>query len=105
MITGVFDVAARSRRHIAQAVLSGQHQVEHDQVDLSVPQQPVHRLRVPRAVDAVTVLPEITPGEVADLAVVVDDQDVGRGGHAPTIGGRPAAETEFCYRRLPRAVP
>ena len=61
----------------AQAVLARQHQVEHDQVDPALGQRPVHLAPVARDRDAAFVGAQILGHQRADLAVVLDDEDVG----------------------------
>ena len=59
-----------------KAVLARQHQVEEDEIDAAVVQDLAHGTAVSRDADPKTVLRQRTRDEIADLAVVVDDQDV-----------------------------
>ena len=68
-----------------QAVLAGQHQVEQDEVDPAVGQDLAHGTPVSRGADAKAFLGQRTRDEIADLAVVVDDQDVRSALHAGNI--------------------
>ena len=67
----------------AEAVLAGQHQVEDHEIDAGVVEGLVHGGPVARHGDAARIGPEIPRHEGADLAVVLDHEDVrGRGlGH------------------------
>ena len=78
---GMFD-SARSAPAQRQAVLARQHQVEEDEVDAAVGQHLAHGAAVGRRADPKTFLGQRTRDEIADLAVVVDDQDVRGALHA-----------------------
>src|SRR5262245_54906229 len=59
-----------------KAVFAREHEVEHDQVDPPVGEHLAHFLAVTRRQDAKAVLREKSCQEVADLAVVVDDEQL-----------------------------
>ena len=59
-----------------QPVLARQHQVEQNEVDARIGQHLAHRLAVAGGADAEAFLGERARHQVADLAMVVDDQDV-----------------------------
>jgi hypothetical protein len=65
-----------------EAVLARQHQIQNDQVDLPVGQRLAHLLAVAGRRHPIAVLFQEASEQVADLAVVVDHQQVRRG-----IGG------------------
>jgi len=68
-----------------QPVFARQHQVEQDQVDPGLGQDLVHGAPVAGGRDAKAFLDEGARDELADLAVVVDDEDMGSTLHAVTI--------------------
>ena len=78
---GIFD-SARSDAAQRQAVLAGQHQVEQDEVDAAVGQHLAHGTPVGRRADAKALLGKDARDEIAQLAVVVDDEDVRSALHA-----------------------
>jgi len=61
-----------------QPIFSGQHQVQHDQIDLGLRKRGPHRLAVGDRSRPVAVLAQIRAEQIADLGVVVDDQNVVR---------------------------
>ena len=67
---GVFDVLRTSR-----------HEIEKDQVDLRVGQHLSHGLSICRQADAKPLLGQGARNKLADLAMVIDDQDMRRLGH------------------------
>ena len=67
-------LVARSSRQIGEAVLAGHHHVEHDQVDRGVVERPAHFAGVSGDADAAAVGRQETRQEIADFAVVVDDE-------------------------------
>ena len=67
-----------------ETVGPGQHQIEHDQVDGAGRERGVHLPPVGGGRDAEAVLGEIGRDELAELAVVVDEQARGRRG--PSCG-------------------
>ena len=68
-----------------QPVLAGHHDVEHDQIDPARLEQPARLGRALGRADPKAMLGEIPRQEIADLAVVVDHQDVGEGLHRLAI--------------------
>ena len=58
-----------------EAVLAGEHDVEDDEVDVVPRERHVHLAPVADALDGIAVLLEEMRDEIADLAIVVDDQD------------------------------
>jgi len=73
----------------AQAVLTRQHQIEHDQIDLAARKRRPHRLAVGDQTRLVAVLAQVLAEQAADLGVVVDDQDMVRLVHRVIYTGRP----------------
>jgi hypothetical protein len=61
-----------------QAVLAGQHHVQHDQIDRAPGQHPLHLLAVAGGLDLVAVPLEELGNHIADARVVVDHQDLFR---------------------------
>ena len=99
------------RRHVAgaaqaaadrQAVLAGQHQVEHDQVEMLAGPRPVHLRGIGDALDGEALFAEVAVQQVAQAAVVVDDEDAvlslvhGMKGRPATAGGMVRMVTSFC---------
>jgi hypothetical protein len=76
-----------------EAVLSGQHDVENDEIDLGAGQDLHHRAAIGGDRDAIAVLHEKVRQQGADLAVVVDDQEVWCHVHGAVQYRAPAA---FC---------
>ncbi|CAM2169518.1 hypothetical protein BLAT2472_11146 [Burkholderia latens] len=70
-------VAAAQAAADRQAVLAGQHQVEHQQVEALAHPELVHRGRVLRDVYVETLLAEISAQQIAQARVVVDDENLG----------------------------
>ena len=68
-----------------QAVLARQHQVEQDEIDAAVGQHLVHGAAVCRGADPEAFLGQRARDQIADLAMVVDDQDVRRALHDGNI--------------------
>ena len=64
-----------------EAVVAGQHQVENDEVDRAVVQRLAHASAVGCGGDAIAVLLQVLGDQLAQVAVVVDDQDVIRPFH------------------------
>ena len=64
-----------------QPVLPGHHDVEHDQIDPARLEQPAGLGRALGGADAKAVLGEVLRQQVANLAVVVDHEDVRQGLH------------------------
>jgi hypothetical protein len=62
----------------AQAVLAGQHHVEHDQVDPALAEAAVHLVTVGGDRHAAGVGLKIARDEAAGFAIVLDDQDLWR---------------------------
>jgi hypothetical protein len=60
----------------AEVVLAGEHQVEHHQVEPPGLQGARHAPAVGHGLDAQAVLAQKTRQQIADLAIVVDDQDL-----------------------------
>ena len=76
-----------------QAVLAGQHQVEHHQVEALAREQLVHRVRVRHGAHDESLLGEVAVEQVAQPHVVVDDEDLGfRFSHGRYGSGRAARE-------------
>jgi hypothetical protein len=64
-----------------QPVFTGQHEVEHDEVDGVACEHAVQRLGVLGEQDLEAFLREVAPQQVADARIIVDDDDaVGAGG-------------------------
>jgi len=63
-----------------QAIVAGHHHVEHDQVDAVLVERGLHLAPVGGGGAAQALLLEVVGEQLADVAVVVDDQDV--------VGGR-----------------
>ena len=59
-----------------QSVLAGQHQIEGDEIDRGLRHDPAHPRAVVYGRDSVTLARQIFPDEIADLAFIVDNQDV-----------------------------
>ena len=59
-----------------QSVLAGQHQIEGDEIDRGLRHDPAHPRAVVYSRDSVTLARQIFPDEIADLAFIVDNQDV-----------------------------
>jgi len=82
---GGVGVCAAGRAQVAaqaEAVLARHHHVEHDEVDLVALERELHFAAVCSGGAAQALLLEIVGEQAADLAIVVDDQDVVlRGGH------------------------
>ena len=72
---GMLDSARRLAAE-REAVLARQHQVEEDEIDAAVGQDLAHGTAVRRGADPEALLGQRTRDEIADLAVVVDDQDM-----------------------------
>ena len=72
---------SRMRAGERQPVLARHHDVEHDQVDLAGLHRAPRRRGVLGDARAEPVLHEIAGEQVADVAMVVDDEDVRRGLH------------------------
>ena len=68
-----------------QAVLARQHQIEHDQVHRRPVEDAPHLAAVGDGRGAKLVLLEILTQQRADLAVVIDDEEVGTVGHRQKI--------------------
>ena len=68
-----------------QPVLAGQHQIEQDQIDAAVGQDLAHGFAVGGRADAEAILRERTRYQFADLAMVIDDEDVRRARHGGII--------------------
>ena len=75
MMIGVQVVGGAQAAADRQAVLAGQHQVEHDQVDGLARHQAVERLAVLGEHDLEAFLRQVAAQQVADARVVVDDED------------------------------
>ena len=72
-----------------EAVPPRQHDVEDDQIDPGVAEDLHHRVAVGRDRNAVAMVPEELRQKVADLFIVIDDQEVcGRGIHTRSIALR-----------------
>ncbi len=84
---------------VAVAVLARQHEVEHHQIEARALHQLRHGAAVGGGLDADLVLLQEARHEVADLGVVVDDQDVGRARHGPIIGTPPRRARILCNAR------
>ena len=65
-----------------QAVLAGQHQVEHEEMRRVALELAVEVARVRQRRHLEALLAEVARQQVAQAHVVVDDQDAGRGGLA-----------------------
>ena len=84
---GVARLLAK-RAEERQAVLAGQHEVEHDGVHRLAGEHGAHLAAVDGAADLQLVLLQVVGQQLADVGVVVDDQDVvGLGGAAAVHGG------------------
>jgi hypothetical protein len=59
-----------------ESILAGQHQVEHDQVEASLVQRGAHLAAISDRRAAQALLLQVFGEQVADLAVVIDDEDV-----------------------------
>ena len=104
MMIGMFEFGAQ-RAAERKAVLARQHQVEQDEIDAAVGQDLAHGPAVRRRADAEALLGQRARDQIADLAMVVDDQDVRRPWHGRTIDqGRSAGLPECVFRlwRMPR---
>ena len=75
MMIGMLRLGAQAPAQ-RQAVLAGQHQVEKDEVDAAVGQHLAHGAAVRRGADPEAFLGQRAGDEIADLAMIVDDQDV-----------------------------
>ena len=64
-----------------QAVLTRQHQVEENEIDPAVGQDLAHGPAVCRNADAESFLGQRARDQIADLAMIIDDQDVRRVRH------------------------
>ena len=64
-----------------EPVLPRQHEVEHDEIEAAVVEQPLHRLAVGGGIDAKAVPGQEPLQQVADLPIVVDDEQMGLFGH------------------------
>ena len=84
---GMFDSGAQ-RAAEREAVLARQHQVEQDEVDPAVGQDLAHGAAIRRRADPEALLGQRTRDEIADFAVIVDDQDVRRALHGGNIDQR-----------------
>ena len=71
----------------AESILAGQHQIEDDQIDAALLEYSKHLPAVGGQTDAVAVFQQIIPDQVADVAVVVDDQQVRFGFHGDIVNG------------------
>ena len=67
---------ARSSLHSASPSLPGSNDIEHDEIDLGAGQGLHHRAAIGGDRDAIAVLLQEVREQRADLAVVVDDQEV-----------------------------
>jgi hypothetical protein len=68
-----------------EAVLARQHQVEQDEIDPAVGQDFAHGAAVRRRAHPEALLGQCARDEIADLAMIVDDEDVGRALHERSI--------------------
>src|SRR4029079_7480401 len=68
-----------------KSVLAWQHEIEEDKVDPVVGQDLAHRLAIRCRANRKAILGQCSRDEVADLAMVVDDQDVRRSLHSCNI--------------------
>src|SRR5260221_662443 len=66
---------AAQRLGQGQAVLARQHEVEDDEIDGILGHDPAHRRAVTRGADAVTLADEVVLHDLADIVLVVDDQN------------------------------
>ena len=73
MRIGMFELGAQLAADF-EAALAGQHQVEDDEIDARRFQHVVHRGRIARREDPVTVLRQKARDQIANLAIVVDDE-------------------------------
>ena len=91
MMIGTFD-SARSVRQSDKSILARQHEIEEDEVDPAVGQDLLHGAAVRRRTDPEALLGQRARDEIANLAMVVDDQDVRRTLHFGNIDQRIAAD-------------
>ena len=73
---GTDSPAPRSRRQTDEAVLAGQHQVEHDEVRRIALQLLVEVARVGQRRDLEALFAQVAREQVAQAHVVVDDEDL-----------------------------
>jgi hypothetical protein len=59
-----------------QSVLVGQHQIEDDEIDLGLRHDPTHSRAIVCGRNSVALAGQIFLGQVADLAFIVNNQDV-----------------------------
>jgi hypothetical protein len=59
-----------------QSVLAGHHQVEHDEIDVRLLQRATHGFAIGHGGGAVAILLQVIAEQRANVAVVVDDQDM-----------------------------
>ena len=78
MITGVCERPQLAAQR--EPVLARQHEVEHDEIDVRSLEHPPHRLALADGGHAIAILLEVVAQQCADVAVVIDDQNVLRGG-------------------------
>ena len=74
---GMFD-SARSAPAEREPVLARQHEIEEDEIDPAVGQDLAHGAAVRRGADPEAFFGQRARDEIADLAMIVDDQDVRR---------------------------
>ena len=77
MMIGIVLLGAAQAPADRQAVLAGQHQVEHQQVDSARASALVHAGRVGCGVDGEALFAQIALQQFAQAHVVVDDEDLG----------------------------
>jgi hypothetical protein len=81
-------VGGRQAAADGQAVLAGQHDVEHHQIDRASGQHLFHGAGVGRGLDGVAVATQEVGHDVADAGIVVDDEDTGAAHRARSGAGR-----------------
>ena len=81
MMIGTLVSAAQPARHF-QPAFAGQHEVQHHELEMPVDESAPRLLAVARGGDPQALALQKFGQQVADLAVVIDDQYMGQGFHA-----------------------
>ena len=75
MMIGTFELGAK-RAAERKSVLAGQHEIEEDEVNPAVGHDLTHGSTVRSRADPEALLGQCARDQIADLAMVIDDQDV-----------------------------
>ena len=101
MMIGVCDSCAHLAAQ-AEAVLAGQHDVEDHEIDAMVGHRAHHFAAVGRRRDVAGVGAQIFRDQRPRLAVVFNDENVGRClGHADLLSVIRGCAKDFCFRMFP----